>query len=188
MKDILQLLNDVASKLAETPLHIDELSRENIYMAAADSLMNSHVIRTGEADYRICEIEFYHYNQDSYPDPYAHRDPLQKQTLGKWYCHRSGLDITFGDGSSYNGILIRAIENIKSTEYTYGPMNIRKELFASTPDITTPVGFYLGEVQLGMEEIFSARRFGLNRSKDTLGFHDLSHRFFIKKYLRHPKV
>jgi hypothetical protein len=67
--------------------------------------------------YRLVEIEFY-YHGTKHLDPFAHQHPLQ-QTSGRWYFHRDGeqyrggsfkgLDLTFGSGDSFGGILIRSI-------------------------------------------------------------------------------
>jgi hypothetical protein len=157
-------------------------------MPVANLLMNSFVISSGELEYRICEIEFYHYHPKLYADPYAHRDPLQRDTLGKWYCHRSGLDITFGDGIAYNGILIRSILNENNGNYIYGPINLRKILFADIEDITTNNAFFLKPYNLSYEKIFKCRRYGLNRTRDTECYHDLKHRFYIKRKLKHPRI
>jgi hypothetical protein len=68
--------------------------------------------------YRFVEVEFY-YHADGHPDPFTHRDPLQ-QACGRWYFHRTrgtyrggsfkGLDLTFGDGRAFGGVLIRGLE------------------------------------------------------------------------------
>jgi len=64
-------------------------------------------------------------------DVFTHQDALQESS-GKWYFHKSGsgykggnykgLDITFGQ-NGFGGILIRAIEEIKPSEYLEGPCN-----------------------------------------------------------------
>ena len=58
--------------------------------------------------YRIGEIEFYYYDEENHPDIFCHIAEPQK-TKGCWYIHQSGMDITFGDGKNFGGILIRAI-------------------------------------------------------------------------------
>ena len=67
---------------------------------------------------RLVEIEFY-FDSKEHPDPFAHRHPEQA-TTGRWYFHRvggsyrggsfKGVDLTFGDGASHGGILIRSLE------------------------------------------------------------------------------
>src|SRR5205823_3994142 len=56
---------------------------------------------------------------EGHPDPFTHRDPLQREN-GRWYFHRTrgayrggsfkGLDLTFGDGRAFGGFLVRTIE------------------------------------------------------------------------------
>jgi hypothetical protein len=185
---LLSALKSLSIELDRLTVDKHGLDRSDFYTGVADLLLNKYVIYSGERKYRICEIEFYHYNEQSYPDPYAHRDPLQKDTLGQWYCHRSGLDITFGSGRSYNGILLRAILELENPEYIYGPINLRKKLFRGVNSVMEKEGFYLAEAILTNETVNSARRFGINKQKDTMGFHDLKHRYYILPHLKHPKV
>lgn len=79
-------------------------------------LTRTHLVVAGDI-YYLVEIEFYYYNQQ-HPDPFTHKDPLQL-TCGRWYFHRQGnkyrsgsfkgIDLTFGDGETFGGILIRSI-------------------------------------------------------------------------------
>jgi hypothetical protein len=84
----------------------------------AEQLLNCSQLLVANAAYRFVEIEFY-YCGDGHPDPFTHRDPLQLEQ-GRWYFHRTrgsyrsgsfkGLDLTFGDGTAFGGILIRCLE------------------------------------------------------------------------------
>lgn len=89
----------------------------------AERMLNgSHLLVQGLA-LRLVEIEFYLHGPE-HPDPFAHRHPVQ-QFCGRWYFHRTcntyrngsfkGLDLTFGDGSIYAGILIRGLESRDGT-------------------------------------------------------------------------
>jgi hypothetical protein len=84
----------------------------------AQRMLNDvRLIVAGQA-HRFVEIEFYYWSK-THPDPFAHRDPIQYQ-IGHWYFHRThgvhrggsfkGLDLTFGDGDSSGGVLIRGLE------------------------------------------------------------------------------
>jgi hypothetical protein len=76
-------------------------------------------LQVAEETYRLTEVEFYYCN-DAHPDPFSHRQPITLE-CGRWYFHRShgayrggsfkGLDLTFGDGHSFSGMLIRSIES-----------------------------------------------------------------------------
>jgi hypothetical protein len=58
--------------------------------------------------HRFTEVEMYYYGEP-HPDPFTHRDPIQKYT-GLWYFHRTagvyrggsfkGVDLTFGGYST----------------------------------------------------------------------------------------
>eukprot|EP01133_Synstelium_polycarpum_P000230 gene230-280_t len=86
----------------------------------ANSLMNDVVLSVGGVDHMFVELEFY-FKGYSHPDTFTHGDDFQ-QDLATWYFHRSGktykaasykgLDITFGDGTAYAGILVRGIERV----------------------------------------------------------------------------
>jgi 3-methyladenine DNA glycosylase Mpg len=84
----------------------------------AQWLLNGSQLAVGRQSYRLVEIEFYYWSK-THPDPFTHRDPIQFH-LGHWYFHRShgvyrsgsfkGLDLTFGQGDTSGGILIRGLE------------------------------------------------------------------------------
>lgn len=89
----------------------------------AGRLLNaSRLLVTGEP-HRLAEIEFY-YHGPGHWDPFTHREAIQQQ-CGRWYFHRTagqyrsgsfkGLDLAFGDGSAYGGILIRSLETPEGT-------------------------------------------------------------------------
>lgn len=83
----------------------------------AERLLNGCRLIAGREPHRLVEIEFYYWS-DAHPDPFAHRDPIQFH-IGRWYFHRThgtyrggsfkGLDLTFGEGQTSGGILIRGM-------------------------------------------------------------------------------
>ena len=77
------------------------------------------------------EIEIYYYSK-GHPDIFTHSDEIQLKR-GCWYFHKKegsfkGLDITFGDGASYGGILLRAIESLDNSVYIEGPSKLVDEI------------------------------------------------------------
>ncbi len=84
----------------------------------AERLLNGSRLMVRRRPYRLVEIEFYYWSK-THPDPFTHRDPIQFG-IGHWYFHRShgayrsgsfkGLDLTFGQGASSGGVLIRGLE------------------------------------------------------------------------------
>ncbi|HWG41657.1 MAG TPA: hypothetical protein VN688_02645 [Gemmataceae bacterium] len=89
----------------------------------AERLLNGSRLIVAKQAYRLVEIEFYYWS-DTHPDPFTHRDPIQF-SIGHWYFHRTrgtlrngsfkGLDLTFGDGPTSGGILIRGLETPAGT-------------------------------------------------------------------------
>ena len=87
------------------------------FASLASALLNTVDFVVNGESHRFAELEAY-YHGPGHPDIFAHRDPLQLER-GRWYFHRTGgeyrggsfkgLDLTFGDGSTHFGILIRSI-------------------------------------------------------------------------------
>lgn len=82
-------------------------------------LLNNCVVRAGNRTFHLREVEFYYKDLSAHPDLFTHGDPVQLE-MGRWYFHRTngeyrggtykGLDITFGDGQTFAGILIRGLQ------------------------------------------------------------------------------
>lgn len=91
---------------------------ESWFDAIAEKLLNGLSLRVGGERHRLVEIEFY-LRAAEHPDPFTHGEPPQLQ-CGRWYFHRTagvyrggsfkGLDLTFGDGTIYVGVLFRGLE------------------------------------------------------------------------------
>jgi hypothetical protein len=92
-------------------------------------IFNQVLLKCGNILCRIIEIELY---MD--PDPYNHRDPDQL-TYNCWYFHRQnggnyksgtykGVDVTFGNSTTHNGILIRSILNLSNNDIIEGPCKV----------------------------------------------------------------
>jgi hypothetical protein len=96
---------------ASTPL-------DDWFPRIAQRLLNGCRLIAGRRAHRLIEIEFYWWSA-AHPDPFTHRDPIQ-YSIGHWYFHRTrgthrggsfkGLDLTFGQGESSGGILVRGLE------------------------------------------------------------------------------
>ena len=109
------------SSLLQHPRSVDEFTSGKWFECLANSLLNKSKLIVNELPHRIVEIEFY-YHSPKHPDPFAHRGPLQRER-GRWCFHRTGrthqsyrggsfkgLDLTFGDGIAFAGILLRSVE------------------------------------------------------------------------------
>ena len=156
----------------EIDFTIEEEKIEDDFKRIANDLLNKWVLKVEDALYRITELEFYYTNGNSHNDTYIHGHDLQKQK-GKWYFHGSGIDLTFGDGESHGGILIRAIYKINQGEekYCYGPLNCVTEIFSNLTSIYKPeMSFCLIPATEGMFEIenpICAPRVRLNPIKNS---------------------
>lgn len=97
----------------------DEAVRDAWFCRVADALLRRARLVVAGQGFRLLEVEIYR-RADDQPDPFAHAEPAQLHP-GRWYFHQTaghyrggsykGLDITFGDGRSYGGILIRSVED-----------------------------------------------------------------------------
>lgn len=104
----------------------------------ANKIANDINIKINETYYRIVDFEFYVFSK-AIPDPHTYKNDLQLQS-GKLYLHSSGIDITFGDGENYGGILLRSVVKLydgadqssgfMKCQYE-GPQIVATELFSS---------------------------------------------------------
>lgn len=106
-----------------TPIHANS---DADFAHLAEYLFNRVELVVAGQVHRLCEVEFY-WHSPGHPDPFVHVHPLQL-TSQRWYFHRAGnnhrtgqhgsyrggsfkgVDLTFGDGHNYGGVLIRAVE------------------------------------------------------------------------------
>lgn len=124
----------------------DKATAQHWFTEIANCLLNDSDLIVANQTHRIIEIEFYCFAPE-HPDYFAHRDPLQ-QECGSWYFHRSGgkykngsfkgLDLTFGDGEMFCGVLFRTIES-STGQLICGPSLCVDYILASnnTKDVET---------------------------------------------------
>jgi len=158
----------------------------------ANCLMNKYILNFNGIKFRICEIEFYLYNDD-HQDVFTHKHPQQLET-GTFYFHQmsktkphsykggtyKGMDITFGKKDSYCGILIRSLRNLKTNELIEGPskcvdailkcfnaesiLNLVTKIWKNNVKIND----YLKEYDLDKKFIYTTTRIGLRQPNDFL--------------------
>lgn len=100
------------------PDPLTDATAELWFLRIATRLLCGTELTIGGRPHRPTEIEIY-YHGDGHADPFAHKDPAQLNPC-RWYFHRTGgqyrsgsfkgVDIAFGDGKAFAGILIRGIE------------------------------------------------------------------------------
>jgi len=169
---------------------INEDKIDDDFQRIANDILNNWVLKVEDALYRITELEFY-YRDDGkkHDDSYIHGHELQRQK-GKWYFHGSGIDITFGNGKAYGGILIRAICKVNegTKKYCYGPLNCILEIFSNLSNIYKPeMSFCLipaTDMLFEKEKPLRALRVGLNSEKDPI-MHGKYYRFFVMPTQKH---
>ena len=118
----------------------EEHAYASVFTELANLLLERTTLYVAGRPYRFTELELY-YRSDAHDDPFTHGDPLQKQ-LGYWYFHRSGgtyrsgtykgLDITFGDGAAFGGVLIRGLECLDDAALIDGPCVVVDHLLEVT--------------------------------------------------------
>jgi hypothetical protein len=149
-------------------LKADSQDINDDFKRIASELMNHWILKIENSHYRITEIEFY-FNSNIHNDNYTHSHELQKKT-GSWYFHGSGVDITFGNENSYGGILIRALYNLDSKIFTYGPIKVVTELFSNFHSVYNN-SYFFGLIEdldnlLKIENPIAAPRVGLNKTNN----------------------
>jgi hypothetical protein len=99
---------------------------ESRFEEIAKILFQEYHIQKGTDTYDFLEIEFYYYTE-------AHKDVItypRTSPAGKWFFHKSGVDITLASepGKAYGGILIRSL--LKNGEKVIaGPLKCKWDLF-----------------------------------------------------------
>ena len=185
-----------------TELEINCSSAEAIkssFTSIAERLFNDYQLRVNSSYYRLLDVEFYYHADNVHEDVYAHKHPTQLKR-GKWYFHASGIDITFGNGKNYGGILIRAIGKVsnkgdKSKHFIekefHGPLTLKTEIlsqfygpFEAELNILRLVDVSHDRMPALMPEpkrIIQTKRINLNANKDNSdqNFHGAKLRYVI---------
>jgi hypothetical protein len=176
----------------------------------AKLLLNQIELITKESAYRIREIEFYYYS-DNHTDFYCHKNERQKKS-NRLYFHRfkdpekydrlkrKGIDITIGNGSSnFGGILIRAIENIKTKKILIGIGNLTnqiiteiggtfviKDIYDSNKSVfDSSAQIHLKSASDNGFKIYKKQRQGLNMKKEDLRSFYLNSKY---NYFTYPLI
>ena len=147
---------------------------EKQFETLADQLFNTTKLVVNKEEYLFTEIEFYVYNKEHHPDPFAHKNEEQLKS-NTWYFHGSGIDITIGNkaeitkDNTYGGILIRGLKKIKAKKTTYidGPLNILREIFSNINLVNSKQQFGIEESMHEKSVVFKSTRVNLNARGDT---------------------
>ena len=113
---------------------------DNMFYAIAKMLMcGNHLVitNTNKVMFMICEVEMY-LKSSEHPDEYTHCADEQR-THGYIYFHKykngtyksgtyKGMDITFGNGVDYFGVLVRAVVRLPDMVVIDGPCKVVNEI------------------------------------------------------------
>lgn len=155
MSDILIKLQNNIEKS-----NVNEL--QNIFYENAKKLMNEYVLVIEDKEFELTELEYYFYDENKHPDCYVHLNEMQKKTCGKLYVHNKGnwiggIDITFGNGKYYGGILIRGIKY--KNEFISGPAKTR-QFFIKTFKLNEKINYKL------LQKFFNDKKILLREKKE----------------------
>lgn len=118
----------------------DDGKYDEYFAEIANLLMKYCVIKKGDNEYEIVEIEFYLFTPE-------HQDVITYPRVidaGMWYFHQSGVDLTFkSDSSRFGGILIKELCQIgKDSKTITGPVNCVNELWDEFSALSPKIGDY----------------------------------------------
>ena len=192
----------MTAALRELARSIEERTHASVFAELASLLLERTTLYVAERPYRFTELELY-YRSDAHDDPFTHGDPLQKQ-LGYWYFHRSGgtyrsgtykgLDITFGDGAAFGGVLIRGLERLDDAALLDGPCVVVDHLLevAGVRSIDELVQRFDGTIENAgrsplyieltggaQRAVYATPRIGLSLKKENT---ERRHRFIARPY------
>ena len=156
-------------------------SLQNIFYKEAEDIFNNKILKIGNIEIELTEVEFYFYEQQ-HLDPYVHKNNLQRTTSNYLYVHqqawnRGGIDITFGDGIYYGGILIRGIKH--NNCYISGSATVKKyisnlinPLFSNHGDLqryffNIQQSAFLKNSNLPKNKVLCSTRVGLNQNNPS---------------------
>ncbi len=171
-------------------------SMQKVFFETARNILNEKVLKIGQLEFELTELEFYFFECNNHEDPYVHIDDLQK-TSNYLYVHkqpwiRGGIDITFGDSTYFAGILIRGIKH--NSSYISGSATVKKYIASL---IDNSIGDYkklqeyfqenkllisLIDKNINNHKILHSTRIGLNLEKNPK-YANALYRFIREDYL-----
>jgi len=173
-------------------------SLQKIFYKISEKLLNNYKYKIDNVAFELTEIEFYYYNEYKHCDIFTHTHHLQKNTKGTLYVHESwgnygGVDMTFGDGNFYGGILIRGIK-INDT-FVAGPSKVRTELinaldknlnsYSELQNFFNNHSLKILDKKNVENKIYHSTRINLGK-KDSVKYRYALYRFVREDYLNEP--
>jgi hypothetical protein len=157
------------------------LETEPEFEGIARKLFHNYIIKTGDTEYRLTEIEFY-WHSPTHPDPTTYKRIHAYPEAGEWFFHYSGVDIALKNDElqGYGGILIRGLYDIHRKKSVKGPQVCAMKLFsghnAFHSDIQTRIIEHSFSPAL---PIIKRHRFGIGENGKKAGTDTLRYSFSI---------
>ena len=174
-------------------LQSDDWMKE--FKRIAESLCFEHNLCANEHKFAIVDIEFYYYSKGDHPDPFVYSTPSKRnQKKGEWFFHYSGIDITIGEGETRGGILIRAIQDLNTSEYIIGTLKSMYAILNCFPSIESGNGLILRLERITgpkIRELTKGVRIGLEKDKkgiDAEKYRNEKYRFTADYYTIAEKI
>jgi hypothetical protein len=125
-KNIIIQLQD---EIKNTKYTVENL--QGLFYKISQDIISNYVLQINNLKIELKELEFYFLDNERHCDPYVHGNDLQKTTNNFLYVHnswhrRGGIDLTFGNGKYFGGILIRGIKI--NDKFIQGPANSRNQI------------------------------------------------------------
>jgi len=169
---------------------------QKLFFDISEKLMNEYEIQINDIKFELTEIEFYYFDERKHSDVYTHTHEKQLNS-NRLYVHeswgnRGGIDLTFGNGEFYGGILIRGIK--LHDQFVAGPAKVRdaliKELnqdFDSWEDLQK--FFDDNPIMIDRKEsdkehkIYHSKRVGISEKENGKKYKNALYRFVREDYL-----
>jgi len=173
----MNIIEKLQQKIAQTEKFEDF---QIIFYEIAKELLTNYVLQINGKDIELLEIEFYFKDANKHNDRYTHGKKEQQLAKNLLYIHssgRGGVDISFGNGIYYGGILIKSIKI--DNEYIIGQQNVFNKIieifnveppkngkYAFLQNIVYETDIFLQEKKLDNQKVLISTRIGLEKNKE----------------------
>jgi hypothetical protein len=195
--DKINIIDKLQLSIQNTNNSIQNLQK--IFYEISQELMNNYEYKINNIKFELTEIEFYYFNEFKHCDIFTHTHILQKDTKNILYVHESwgnygGIDITFGNGEYYGGILIRGIKI--NDIFIAGPSKVRTELIQQLKINCNSykelqIFFNQYPLEIMQKESLNHKTYHSSRinlgKKDNDNYRYALYRFVREDYLNEPK-
>jgi len=171
---------------------------QSLFYKTSKDVMKNYFLQINDLKIELKELEFYFFDCEKHPDIYVHQNGIQKNTSNFLYVHDSwgnygGIDLTFGNGKYYGGILIRGIKlNNKYIsgisvvkQYIVDELGIEVESYSALQEYFERIKDKVSLIKKktpANTEILHSTRFRLGKKED-LKYREALYRFIDLEYM-----